>query len=520
MLEKLPRAASWTPATRQSAAYAFAPLPASAGSSPALAYVPGGIFAMGNSFTNLYPAEGYAKELPVHAVPVTAFFVGRFEITNEEMARTLQWAFTNGLVEVVQTVVTNVVGGATNVVTNQFGAVRNTEGTKRNLLDLDGAYCQIAFTNGAFAVAAGKTNFPCIYVTWPGALAFCNYASDREGLPRAVDFGPSNWTVDVAAAGYRLPTEAEWEKACRGGIPGTHFPWPDDSAQGTNIYAYSIDPAKANYADLRYGSPTNHPMHPWFSEVVRTTPVGYYNGSQVVTNLSTNVPFRGADFGQTNDMANGFGLYDMAGNVYEWCLDYLGTNWYADPAAALPDPTGPTAENSFFGQRVARGGGYVPYFFSQPAEPSFQRCAFRNASYPEDWADSCLGFRAVRRLTAYETWAVGQGLDPLAANGKADGDYDEDGQANGGEYVAGTQPTNPASFFRVAGLDSAAATVAAAYWGVSGRVYAVEGAADPAQTNAWEFLAAATNATTGDSQISVPATEARRFLRIKARLAP
>ncbi len=514
MLGQTPRPADWTPAPRQSTAYEFAPLPeAAAHVPPALARVPGGTFLMGNSFNNLYPAEGYAKEVPVHAVPVTAFFVGRFEITNEEMARTLQWAYGNGLVEVAHTVTTN-------GVTNFYGTVHNTEGTQRELLNLDGAYCQIAFTNGAFWVAAGKSNFPCIYVTWHGALAFCNYLSDREGLPRAVDFAPPDWSVDISAAGYRLPTEAEWEKACRGGIPGTHFPWPDDSVQGTNNYAYSIDPAKANYADLRYGSPANHPMHPWFSEAVRTTPVGYYDGSQVITNLSTNIPFRGADFGQTNDMANGYGLYDMAGNVYEWCLDYLGTNWYANPAALLPDPTGPAAETSYMTQRVARGGGFAPFFFSQPAEPSFQRCAFRNASYSVGWTDVMLGFRVVRRLTAYETWAVAQGLDPLAANGQADGDRDEDGQSNYGEYVADTQPTNPASFFRVAGVGPVAATVAAVYWGVSGRVYTVEGVANPAQTNAWEFLAAVTNATTGDSQIAVPATEARQFLRIKAKLAP
>jgi len=337
---------AWGLALLMCALCTFAGMSVRGAGMPELVMVPGGTFSMGNSFTNLYPEEGFGSELPPHEVPVGSFFVGKFEITNEEMAEALQWAYTNGLVELDSTVVTNVEEGVTNIVTNLYGTVRNTEGVGYELVELDSPYSQISFTNSAFAVVAGKTNFPCIFASWYGALAFCNYLSDQEGLDRAVDFSVTNWSVDIHADGYRLPTEAEWEKACRGGTPGTHYPWPDDSAQGTNIYLYNIDPVKANYLDYRYGSFTNHPMHPWFSEPIRTTPVGYYDGSQVITNLS--IPTNsGADFGQTNDMANGYGLYDMAGNVYEWCTDYLSTNWYADPVAVLPDPVGPSAADSF-----------------------------------------------------------------------------------------------------------------------------------------------------------------------------
>ena len=519
MVPPLARAASFVPAgPARASAYEFPPLAEGSGYvRPALARVPDGTFQMGNSFTNLYPAEGFSSELPVHAVPVSEFYIGRFELTNEELAQTLQWALTNGLVELDQTLVTNVSAGVTNIVTNQYGTVRNTEGTKRELVDLDGAYCQIAYTNGAFAVAEGKTNFPCIHVTWHGALACGNYLSDQEGLARAVDFTPADWAVDVSAPGYRLPTEAEWEKACRGGNPGTHFPWPDDSAQGTNLYEYSIDPVKANYLDYRYGTFANHPGHPWFGELVRTTPVGYYNGSQVVTNLS--VPIKsGADFGRTNDMANGFGLYDMAGNVYEWCFDYLSTNWYADAAASLSDPTGPAMESSFYTQRVVRGGGFT-YYYLPPPDPSFQRCSFRT-SFPAGYSASFLGFRVARRLTAYEAWAVGEGLDPLGGNGGAEEDFDGDTYLNGAERIAGTQPTNPASFFKVTGIGPVTASVSVAYWGVSGRVYAVEVATNLMETNAWRFHEEVTNATTGESQVPVPASPERRYLRIKARLEP
>ncbi|HRX07095.1 MAG TPA: SUMF1/EgtB/PvdO family nonheme iron enzyme, partial [Kiritimatiellia bacterium] len=135
-------------------AYEFPSLGAGEAARPELAWIPAGTFAMGNSYSNLFPGEGYAPELPVHEVPVSGFFIGRFETSNEEVARTLQWAYTNGLVDVGPTVVTNISEGVTNIVTNLYGTVWNTEGTARQLVDLDAGYCQIAFTNGAFAVAA------------------------------------------------------------------------------------------------------------------------------------------------------------------------------------------------------------------------------------------------------------------------------------------------------------------------------------------------------------------------------
>ncbi len=457
--------------------YSFSPLPDAPHTSPSLVWVAGGSFAMGNSYSNLYPSEGWAQELPVHAVPVSDFAMGRFEITNEEMARMLQWALTNGLVELGPTyaVFTNGAGVVTNVVTNLYGTVRNTEGTKQELVDLDATYCQIAYTNGAFAVATGKTNFPALFVTWYGAQAFGNYLSDREGLDRAVDFGPSNWSVNVHSPGYRLPTEAEWEKACRGGNPGTHFPWPDDSGQGTNLYLYSTDPAKANYWDGRYGPLSNHPGHPWFSEPIRTTPVGYYNGLQVVTNLTTNFMVhpgtRGADFGQTNDMVNGYGLYDMAGNVYEWCGDYLSTNWYSNAAATQSDPTGPAVGASFHEQRIFRGGGFTYYSILTGADPSVLRCSFRSGEDPAR-AFSYIGFRVTRR-------------------------------------VAGVGEVAPAT----PGL-------ALNYWGVSGRVYTVKSATNLLSGTVWQYQTEVTNRTTGASQIPVGAAGNAGYLRMTSRPTP
>ena len=500
-------------------AYEFPSLGAGEAARPELAWIPAGTFAMGNSYSNLFPGEGYAPELPVHEVPVSGFFIGRFETSNEEVARTLQWAYTNGLVDVGPTVVTNISEGVTNIVTNLYGTVWNTEGTARQLVDLDAGYCQIAFTNGAFAVAAGKTNFPAIELTWHGAQALCNYWSDREGLDRAVDFTPTNWTVDVDATGYRLPTEAEWEKAARGGTPGTHYPWPDDSAQGTNLYLYNIDPVKANYLDGRYGSFSNHPGHPWFGEPIRTTPVGYYDGNQVVTNCTTNIAYLGADYGQTNDMANGYGLFDIAGNVYEWCTDYLSTNWYSQTEASLPDPTGPALESSFFTQRVARGGGFTFHIGQFVPDPTFQRCSFR-VSFPGEFAATYLGFRVARRPTGYESWAIGEGLDPLGTNGAAAADYDGDGFSNEQERLAGTQPTNAVSFFRAAGTGAVSNVVPVVFQAVSGRVYAVEGATNLEEATPWAPMVTVTSAVTGEADVPVDATVPRQYFRVRAWMAP
>ncbi len=449
--------------------------------SPEQVLIPDETFTMGNSFTNLYPSEGWASELPPHEVPVGPFFIGRFEITNEEMAEALQWAYTNGLVELDQTIITNVTEVVTNTMTNtvtnfvthMYGTVRNTEGIPYELMDLDSEYPQILFTNGAFTVVSGKTNFPCIEVTWYGALAFCNYLSDQEGLSRAVDFSVTNWSVNIKQDGYRLPTEAEWEKACRGGTPGTHYPWPDDSLQGTNLYAYSIDPRKANYWDGWYGiyNLTNHPGHPWFGEPIRTTPVGYYNGSQVITNWSTNRPYRGADFGVIEDMANGFGLYDMAGNVYEWCTDYLSTNWYSQSEAVWPDPKGPAADASFVSgaartQCVVRGGGWTTYSVLQAPDPSFQRCSFR-ASFPATYAAGFIGFRTARRFQL--------------ANPSITGDQ-----------------------------------FSMTYGGVSGEVYTVKSTTNLTEAWPWTMLTQVTNGGTGTEEIQLDLDGDKRLFLLQA----
>lgn len=228
--------------------------------------IPAGCFQMGDALMD-NPENG---EEPVHAVHVSAFYMDKTEVTWAMWCMVREWAVTNGY----------------------------------DLAD----------------VGKGKAdNHPVCEVDWYDCIKWCNARSQMQGrvpcYTREEDTykigEPDDILCNAAADGYRLPTEAEWEKAARGGRSGLRFAWGE-----------AISHAAANYvaSPTAYAYDTNSydGNHTSFSKAGEpyTSPVGYFT-------------------------QNGYGLYDMAGNVCEWCWDWFDDTYYAGSPAS--DPSGPDA---------------------------------------------------------------------------------------------------------------------------------------------------------------------------------
>ena len=242
--------------------------------------IPGGTFQMGDTF-----AEGNDDERPVHPVHVSAFFLQARETTKAEWDEVHTWALAHGY----------------------------------------------TFDNPGLGKGA---DHPVHSVSWYDVVKWCNARSQKEGLEpcyytdaartRVYKTGQvdvTNAQVLWTANGYRLPTEAEWEKAARGGLSGQRFPWGDTITHSLANYV-----SRSHYAyDL---SPT-HGYHPL-----------YHSGSQPYTSPVGSFA------------SNGYGLYDMTGNVWEWCWDWFGGAYYS--SGASNDPRGPSSGS----YRVNRGGSW------------------------------------------------------------------------------------------------------------------------------------------------------------------
>jgi formylglycine-generating enzyme required for sulfatase activity len=243
-----------------------------------------------------------------------------------------------------------------------------------------------AITNGYNFNNTGTAtgpNHPVTGISWYDAVKWCNARSEREGLTPVYYTDPArtqvyrtgqvlldnNW-VAWEANGYRLPTVAEWIKAYRGGQAGGFFPWP--SYFGTR--QDNINPNLANYVNS--GDPFEDP-NDWWSRF-NTTPVGYYNGNQ--TPQGPNNP-------------NGYGLYDMAGNVGEWCWDREFTNWYSDYAEARDD----NSKGPNLGQGANRyWSGDMDYNAFERMYASPAASGYTSTSPAYGWGGTPIGFRCVR----------------------------------------------------------------------------------------------------------------------------
>lgn len=184
-------------------------------------------------------------------------------------------------------------------------------------------------------------DFPVTQVTWNDMIAFTNWLNERERRPvgyRRNEQG--SWIRIAGASGYRLPTEAEWEYACRAGTT-THYSFGDDVGE--------LD----HYA--------------WYNRTAET------KGQTGARPVATRRP-------------NPFGLFDMHGNVWERCQDYYDAAAYAH--SRLEDPEGPATGVN----RIARGGGW--HYFDLHA-----RSAYRN-NYSPIFRTGNAGFRVVCGISA------------------------------------------------------------------------------------------------------------------------
>jgi len=153
----------------------------------------------------------------------------------------------------------------------------------------------------------GRGSRPIIGIDWYDAVAYCNWLSTKEGLEPCYRGKGRVTACDFAADGYRLPTEAEWEYAARGGLEGQR-----------RIHAGSDDPDDVAWYDSNSGGQTH--------------PVG-------------------------QKQPNELGLYDMSGNLFEWCWDWYDKAYYG--SSPTSDPFGPPSPTGHFDlNRVRRSGSW------------------------------------------------------------------------------------------------------------------------------------------------------------------
>ena len=253
---------------------------------PNLARIPAGDFLMG-------AADAEEDERPVHRVYVSEFFIGRFPVTHDEYARFIR---------------------ATG---HPAPAVRELPLVARG--DREPEFRELAapYVWDGEAPPAGQAGHPVVLVSYEDATAYCNWLS--QAIERRV----------------RLPSEAEWEKAARGGVEGMKYPWGSD-----------IDATRANYL-----------TDPGTKRQRGTRPSGTF-------------------------APNAYGLCDMSGNVWQWVTDWYSGEYYG--LGEPRDPRGPVSGSL----RIVRGGSWVNH------DASMLRCAYRHKVPPDTYAYS-VGFRIV-----------------------------------------------------------------------------------------------------------------------------
>jgi formylglycine-generating enzyme required for sulfatase activity len=282
--------------------------------------LPGGEFVMGTDGDYGFAADG---EGPAHPVRLTPFWIDATTVTNEAFnefvnatgyrteSERLGWSF--------------VFWGHLSTAERERSGVDG-----RHVLGAEW-WCKVEGATWRHPEGKGSNikrrwDHPVVHVSWDDATAYCEWA------------------------GKRLPTEAEWEYAARGGLARKRYPWGDE-----------LEPEE------------RHRMNVWQGAFpqVNTTADGHYGPAPARC-------YR----------ANGYGLYQMTGNVWEWCWDVFSPGAYPRPPSPRVDPTGPETSGE---RRVMRGGSYLCH----ASYCNRYRVDARSSNTP-DSATTNLGFRCVR----------------------------------------------------------------------------------------------------------------------------
>lgn len=257
-----------------------------------MVYVEEGPFVMGTD------EEDIGVIAPKHNVYLSAFYMDKYEVTNEMFAGFLNAARP---------------AEGRDAVRDKWIVLRSDLSRNERA---DWWPTEIVFENGGYSAFQGFERFPVLSVSWEAADAYCKWA------------------------GRRLPTEAEWEKAARGGLKEKNFPWGNELPTGALVY------------EREWKSNEDPPP---------TEAVGNYP-------------------------PNALGIYDMAGNVWEWCSDWFHPGYYYD--SPNRNPKGP--DTGF--EKVLRGGSWISKLWDL-------RVANRNYSPPFS-ADDAVGFRCAMDAAA------------------------------------------------------------------------------------------------------------------------
>ena len=302
-----------------------------------MVWVPGGTFVMGSD-----PEEGMPDEKPEREPSVGSFFMDETEVSNERFVEALNWALASDEITIVSSVRTGSDEGGRRD-SGRLLEVRSGDGHVLLARVVDGSSTppEVSVTpvfyeseddTAWFGVHDRYDLKPIIHVTWFGAASYCNWKSAVDSLGLCYDV--ETWTCQVDSSGYRLPTEAEWEKAARG-TDGRTYP----CGGGTDCGQSNTRGCAGRPLSVRPSDPGSF-----------TSP---------------------------------YGAFHMAGNVWEWCHDWYDGGYYAQSPDV--DPRGP----DLGGERVARGGCWYNMAY-------FVRCAARNALPPQG-SFIGVGFRTVRR---------------------------------------------------------------------------------------------------------------------------